>query len=63
VDELATRARLAGARVVEGPIDRPWHVREVTLLDRDGYRLSFPWKLDERTFADVFELTWREHEA
>lgn len=41
LDELAARARTAGARVVEGPVDRPWNAREVTFEDPNGYRLTF----------------------
>ncbi len=40
VDLVAARARDAGARV-EGPIDQPWHTREVIVTDPDGYRLNF----------------------
>ncbi len=40
-DEVAERASAAGARIVEGPIDRPWNTREITILDPDGYRLNF----------------------
>jgi len=41
VDELAERARAAGANVLEGPVDRPWNARDVTIADPDGYRLNF----------------------
>lgn len=41
VDELAERARSAGARLLEGPVDRPWNARDVTIADPDGYRLNF----------------------
>ena len=41
VDELAERARAAGASVLEGPVDRPWNARDVTIADPDGYRLNF----------------------
>jgi uncharacterized glyoxalase superfamily protein PhnB len=40
VDELAERARAAGARIVAGPADTPWNTRDVTMLDPDGYRLT-----------------------
>jgi hypothetical protein len=33
VDELAERARAAGANVLDGPIDRPWNARDVTIAD------------------------------
>src|SRR4029079_17213260 len=41
VDALAERARAAGANVLEGPVDRPWNARDVTIADPDGYRLNF----------------------
>ena len=40
-DALAARAAELGATIVEPPIDRPWNAREVTLLDPEGYRLTF----------------------
>lgn len=40
IDAFARHAREAGANV-SGPIDRPWNVREVTVIDPDGYRLVF----------------------
>lgn len=41
VEGLAARASAAGARVVEGPTDKPWNAREVTVEDPDGYRITF----------------------
>lgn len=41
VDALAEQARKMGANIVSGPIDQPWNVRELTILDPDGYRLVF----------------------
>jgi len=40
-DDIAARARAAGANVIEGPVDRPWNARDVTIADPDGYRLTF----------------------
>ena len=37
---FAEQARTRGANV-SGPIDQPWNVREVTVLDPDGYKLIF----------------------
>jgi catechol 2,3-dioxygenase-like lactoylglutathione lyase family enzyme len=52
VDELAARARAHGAEVLIPPTDRPWNVREVLILDPDGYRLLFTQRLDpERNLA------------
>jgi uncharacterized glyoxalase superfamily protein PhnB len=41
VEELAARARTAGADVAEGPADKPWNARELTAEDPDGYRITF----------------------
>jgi catechol 2,3-dioxygenase-like lactoylglutathione lyase family enzyme len=41
VDTLAERIRAAGAAIEEGPVDRPWNTRDVTVRDPDGYRLNF----------------------
>jgi len=48
VDQLAERARAHGATLVSGPVTQPWNAREVTLLDPDGYRLTFTQRADER---------------
>jgi uncharacterized glyoxalase superfamily protein PhnB len=40
MDAFAKHTRENGANVV-GPVDQPWNVREVTVLDSDGYRLIF----------------------
>jgi catechol 2,3-dioxygenase-like lactoylglutathione lyase family enzyme len=40
IDAFALHARKIGANVT-GPIDQPWNVREVTVLDPDGYKLVF----------------------
>jgi catechol 2,3-dioxygenase-like lactoylglutathione lyase family enzyme len=40
MDAFAKHARENGATVI-GPIDQPWNVREVTVIDPDGYRLIF----------------------
>jgi catechol 2,3-dioxygenase-like lactoylglutathione lyase family enzyme len=40
MDAFAKHARENGANVV-GPVDQPWNVREVTVLDPDGYKLIF----------------------
>jgi uncharacterized glyoxalase superfamily protein PhnB len=40
IDALARHARENGATVM-GPINQPWNVREVTVLDPDGYKLIF----------------------
>ncbi len=39
VDELFGRWHDAGARVLETPQDKPWHLREFTVADLDGNQL------------------------
>ncbi len=52
VDALAERARAAGATILEGPQDRPWNARDVTIADPDGYRLNFTGPAKERVSFD-----------
>lgn len=52
VDELARRAREAGANILDGPADRPWNARDVTVADPDGYRLTFTAPLPNRVSMD-----------
>ena len=40
IDAFAEHARENGANVT-GPINQPWNVREVTVIDPDGYKLVF----------------------
>lgn len=44
-DAFAKQARENGANVV-GPVNQPWNVREVTVLDPDGYQLIFTVPID-----------------
>ena len=54
VREIADSARAADSMKVEGPIERPWNVREVTVYDPDGYRLRFSEPIDlTKTFDEV----------
>ncbi len=41
VDTLAAQAKAGGANILSGPLDQPWNVRELTILDPDGYQLVF----------------------
>ena len=41
MDAFAEQARKMGAEIESGPMDQPWNVRELTILDPDGYRLVF----------------------
>jgi uncharacterized glyoxalase superfamily protein PhnB len=40
IDSFAEHARENGANIT-GPINQPWNVREVTVIDPDGYKLVF----------------------
>ena len=40
IDAFAKQAIEKGAQVI-GPMDQPWNVREVTVIDPDGYKLIF----------------------
>jgi uncharacterized glyoxalase superfamily protein PhnB len=54
IDDLAERARAAGAEVVKGPSNTPWNTREVTFRDLDGYLMTFTsGPVAERTFDEV----------
>jgi catechol 2,3-dioxygenase-like lactoylglutathione lyase family enzyme len=56
LDALATQAR---DEVIEGPIIRPWNVRELVVQDPDGFTLIFAeGPVDEkRTFEEVMSNT------
>ena len=55
IDAFAKHARENGANVI-GPIEQPWNVREVTVLDPDGYRLVFTVPLNvNMKFDEVIE--------
>jgi catechol 2,3-dioxygenase-like lactoylglutathione lyase family enzyme len=47
VEDIARQAKLAADTRVEGPVERPWNVRDVTIIDPDGYRLRFSEPVDE----------------
>ena len=40
IEAFAEHARQRGANV-SGPVDHPWNVREITVMDPDGYKLIF----------------------
>jgi uncharacterized glyoxalase superfamily protein PhnB len=55
MDAFAKYARENGANVT-GPIDQPWNVREVTVLDPDGYKLIFTMPINiNLPFEEVIE--------
>jgi uncharacterized glyoxalase superfamily protein PhnB len=41
VDALSERARARGATIAASPADTAWNTRDVTILDPDGFRLTF----------------------
>ena len=56
VEEIARQAKVAGTVHVEGPVERPWNVRDVTIRDLDGYRLRFSEPINTtKSFKDVMK--------
>ena len=49
IDELFERWRKAGAKMLDQPEDKPWHLREFRATDLDGNQLrvfyDFSWEL------------------
>jgi Glyoxalase/Bleomycin resistance protein/Dioxygenase superfamily len=41
VETLALELRKRGARILEGPVERPYGLRELLLEDLDGFRIAF----------------------
>lgn len=55
MNAFARHARENGATVI-GPTNQPWNVREVTVMDPDGYRLIFTVPLNPNlAFDDVIQ--------
>ncbi len=52
VDNLAARIVSKGCTVANGPIDQPWNVREITVIDPDGYRLVFTQQINRQMSMD-----------
>lgn len=58
LDRLAVDARSQQALILEGPLDRPWNVRELVLSDPDGYRVVLSGgPVEERRFDEIFPTT------
>jgi uncharacterized glyoxalase superfamily protein PhnB len=55
MDAFAKHARESGANVI-GPADQPWNVREVTVVDPDGYKLIFTMPINiNLSFDEVID--------
>lgn len=52
VDVFAEQANARGANVISGPLDQPWNVRELTIIDPDGYKLVFTAPLNTKLEFD-----------
>lgn len=48
IDNFAAEIGRKDANITSEPIDQPWNAREVTLLDLDGYRLTFTQPIDKQ---------------
>ena len=60
IDALAEHAKTVGAMVINEVSDRPWNARDFTLLDPDGFALTFTYgPLKQRDFAAVMRATTR----
>ena len=54
VDDLAAELASRGVDISEGPVTRPWSVRDIVVLDPEGYRLVCFAPVDvSRNFEDV----------
>ena len=54
VDDMAAELAARGVEIAEGPATRPWNVRDIVVLDPDGYRLVFFAPVDvARSYEDV----------
>jgi len=55
MDALAKDAREKTVDVT-GPVDQPWNVREVTVMDPDGYKLIFAMPINlNLSFDEVID--------
>lgn len=60
MDAFAKYARENGATAT-GPIEQPWNVREVTVIDPDGYKLIFTMPINlNLDFDSVIERVKKE---
>jgi len=40
IDDLAKRIEAKGGRLDQGPTDEPWGVRDISLTDPDGFKIT-----------------------
>jgi catechol 2,3-dioxygenase-like lactoylglutathione lyase family enzyme len=60
MDVFAKHVREKGANI-KGPIDQPWNVREVTVLDPDGFQLIFSMPINlNLSFKEVIDHVQKE---
>jgi len=52
VGKIAEASRQVELTIVEGPVERPWNVREVTIRDPDGYQIKFSEPIDTNLSFD-----------
>ncbi len=48
VDEIAEKARSCKANIIVEPVTRPWNIRELMILDPDGYQIKFTQQIDSQ---------------
>lgn len=63
VDALADRIKRHGVKAVSGPIDQPWNARELSLLDPDGFRLTFTEPINKQMLMDDVVENVKKHSA
>jgi uncharacterized glyoxalase superfamily protein PhnB len=63
MNAFAKHARENGANVT-GPVDQPWNVREVTIIDPDGYQLVFSMPINlNLSFDEVIERVTKDERS
>ncbi len=60
MDAFAKHVREKGANI-KGPVDQPWNVREVTVLDPDGFQLIFSMPINlSLSFEELIDRVKKE---
>jgi catechol 2,3-dioxygenase-like lactoylglutathione lyase family enzyme len=56
VSKIASNAQRVVASNLDGPVEQPWNVRELTVQDPDGYRVRFSEPINPNlTFGEVMD--------